>query len=304
MIGALVSIVSLNLTLSLIQDYGVVARTLPIASATVTTPIVVELPGHGFVRPMHGVVTGVTGMTEANGLWVLTPVDPNTVSLSTFTPQGIPTNSVGVHAYTGGGQVQLAFPDGSILLGRRNVALSTAVATPRIVFVPTTGRAWGFEPYGGAGPDLQPASLPNVRGSAQRQSMTLQPQLATEYPTFEVYVTASGPNYGKPLAPDFEDFDATQSVVFALYATLFDAVGGLPRAKVLHESWPSQTVEAGTMTQRGQQWMGVLEFQDPVTKVPKQFAPIGTYLEMIVQPVSPLIPDDQTTITIHQTNGP
>jgi hypothetical protein len=305
MIGELISIISLNMTLSLVQDYGVIAGTLTITGATQTTPIQISIPNHGFPsgRVIHGVVTGVLGTVEANGLWVLTVVDQNTFSLATFTAQGLPVQSVGVNAYISGGQVQYAFPDGSILLGRRNPQLATSVASPRIVFIPTDGKAWSFESYGGAGPDLQPASVPNVRGSAQQQSMTLQPQLATEYTTFEVTVHGSGPNYGNPLSPEFYDFNATQALVFVLYAVLFDA-SGPARAKVLHESWPSQKDDAGAMTQRGQMWKGVIEFQQPVTRVPKEFVPIGTYLQEVVQPLNGLVPGDQTTIDVHQDDGP
>jgi hypothetical protein len=297
MIGALVAVLSLNLTSVLITDYGVVAGTLPVVGASATTPIVVSSPAHGRVRPLHGIVSGVTGTAEANGVWVLTPDGPDAFTLSTFSAQGLPEPSVGVHAYTGGGQIQYAFPDGSILLGRRNVALATSVASPRIVFVPTEGRQWGLDAYGGAAPSILPASRPNVRGSLEQQSMTLGPQLGTEYLTFEVHVTGSGPNYGGPLAPDFEDLDATQAIVFALYSVLFDAAGAA-RARVLHESWPSQSIDAGTTTQRGQQWKGIVEFQEPVQRIPKRFVPIGTYLELIVQPLN-AGSTDGTTIVIH-----
>jgi hypothetical protein len=288
MIGALVSIISLNLTAVLIQDYGVIASTLTITDATVTTPIQIEVTNHGIApgRVIHGIVSGVTGTVEANGLWVLTVVDANTLSLSTFTGQGIPVNSVGVHAYTGGGQVQYAFPDGSILLGRRNYQLATSVASPRIIFIPTDGRAWDFESYGGAAPSIVAATLPASRGSPEQQSMTLAPQLGTEFTTFEVHVHGSGPDYGNAVSPDFYDFDATQAIVFALYSVLFDA-SGPPRAKVLRETWPSQKVEAGTQTQRGQHWMGIIEMQQPVHRLPKQFAPIGVQGNFIVQPLNP-----------------
>ena len=243
-------------------------------------------------------VSGVTGTSEANGLWVLTVVDQDTFSLSTFTAQGLVTNSVGVNMYTGGGQIQYALPDGSILLGRRNLQLATSVASPRVIFIPTDGKAWNFEAYGGAGPDLQPAAIPVVRGSAQQQSMTLNPQLATEFTTFEVYVHGSGPNLGDSLSPDFYDFDATQAVVFALYSVLFDA-SGPPRAKVLHESWPSQKIDSGTMTQRGQQWMGIVEFMQPVIRpTPTEFVPVGTYLIETIQPLN-AGSTDGTVITIN-----
>jgi hypothetical protein len=295
MIAGFVAIISLNLSLSLVQDYGVIYKTLPITGATVTTPIVVTSANHQIPkgRLIHGIVTGVTGTAEANGLWVLTPLDANTFSLTTFDAQGNVVDSVGVHAYVSGGQIQWALPDGQILLGRRNKMLATSVATPRFVFIPTTGRAWGFEPYGGAAPDLEPATFPPQRGSAQQQAMKLEPQLATEFTTFEVYVNGSGPNYGDALDPDFADFEATQALVHALYAQLFDAVGGLPRAKILRESWPSQDEKAGAQTQRGQQWMGVLEIQQPVLKPPKQFAPMGVGATILVQPVNPYVTDPQ-----------
>ena len=296
MIGGFVTLISLNLTASLIQDYGVVHATLPVTGATVTTPILLTSPNHGFPTPqngqppnlaIHGIVSGVTGTTEANGLWVLTPVDPNTLALTTLSAQGLPQNSVGVDAYTGGGQIQYALPDGGILLGRRNERLNSAVATPRVLFIPTDGRAWTFESYGGAGPDLQPASVPNARGSAQQQAMTLQPQLATQLLTFEVYVNGCGEDYGDAISPNYYDFDATQAIVFCLYAQLFDAVGGLPRAKVLRESWPSQRDTAASVVQRGQQWVGLIEIQMPVTKPPKQFVPTGTYMQLTVEPANP-----------------
>jgi hypothetical protein len=54
----------------------------------------------------------------------------------------------------------------------------------------------------------------------------------------------------------------------------------------------------GAMTQRGQQWMGILQVQMPVRGVPIPFVPIGTSATIIVQPKDPLVPDDQTTIQI------
>jgi hypothetical protein len=164
------------------------------------------------------------------------------------------------------------------------VALSSAVASPRIVFVPTDGKAWGFEPYGG---DMGPAELPTVRGSLEAQAAKLEPQLATEFATFEVYVTGAA----TPPSPDFGDFEAVQFLVGALYSVLFDSVGGLPRAKILHESWPSQTKEAGSQTQRGQQWCGILEMQLPIRKLPMSFVPNGTKITLTVEPVNPASTD-------------
>ena len=280
MIGALVTVISLNMTLALVQA-GQVAGSLPVTGATVATPIELESPGHGVPlgRVVHGVASGIFGTTEANGLWVLRPTDADHFALYSCSAQGILAPSVGANAYVSGGVIQYAFPDYQILLGRRNVALSTAVTSPRIVFVPTDGRAWGFEAYGGVG---SPASLPNVRGSLEQQSEKTQPQLATEFTTFEVYVQGAA----NPPSPDFGDFDATQALVFELYSQLFDASGGA-RAKVLHESWPSQSKDSGTQTQRGQQWCGVVEFQQPVIKSALSFVPAGTKLTLTVIPTNP-----------------
>lgn len=291
MIGALVAILSLNLTASLVQDYGQVAATLPIAGATATTPIAISSPGHNVPlgRVLHAIVSGVRGMTEANGLWVLTPVDQNTFTLSTFTAQGVSVQSIGTNAYTGGGVASLAFPDGSILLGRRNLATSTAVTTPRIVFVPTAGRAWDFESYGGVG---APATAPPNRGSLEAQAEKLSPQIATEFATFDVYVTGAA----NPPSPDFGDFDATQSVVHALYAVMWNACG--PRAKVLRASWPSQSKDSGTVTQRGAQWCGIVELPQPVFPASARFVPPGTSFTFTIEPINPLVPDDVTNLVV------
>jgi hypothetical protein len=288
MIGALIAITSLNLTQVLIQDYGVVAQTWPITAATTTTPITVTSAAHGVPlgRVVHGMVSGVGGETEANGLWVLTPTDADTFALSTFTAQGETTNSVGVNAYTSGGQIQAAFPEWSILLGRRNLALAGAVASPRIVFIPTAGKRWSFEAYAGAAPDLQPAVYPRVRGSSQQQAMTLQPQFATEYTTFEVWVFGCATNYGAASpSPDFLDFDATQALVYALMGVMFNEAGA--GFQILREDWPSQKPESGLMTQRGQAWMGIVEVQQGASLPPLTFVPLNVQGQITVEPVNP-----------------
>ena len=291
MIGfsTLVARLSLNLMLSLVGS-GQVAQTLTITGATTTTPIAVTCTAHGIPlgRVAHGYVSGVGGMPETKGGWVLTPADANTLTLSGYTNQGAPAPSVGVNAYTSGGTVQLAFPDYQILLGRRWIASSTAVVSPRFVFVPTDGKKWDFEPYGGMG-----GAAPQQRGTGEQQAEKLNPQLATQFATFEVYVTGAA----NPPQPDFGDFDATELLVQALYQVLWDGVGGA-RAKVLHESWPSQTGSAGSQTQRGQQWKGIVEFQMPVSEYPLSFVPPGTSLQLNIAPVNPGT-TDTTTLTLY-----
>ena len=292
MIGALIAVLSLNATVKLIEDYGQVAGTLPITGATATTPILVTSPNHGVPpsRVVHGIVDQVTGTVEANGLWQATPVDPNTLSLTTFDPQGNVVDSVGTNAYTGGGRLRYSFPDYGILLGRQMVALTTAVASPRIVFVPTKNGPWLYESEGSVGQTL---AEQRTKGTAEQQYMTLHKQYATEPVTFEVYVTGAA----NPPSPNFGDFDATQLLVHVLYAVRFESATS-PVARIVQADWPSQKVDAASMLQRGQQWMGILEIKQPVTAVPKAFVPAGTSIVFTVEPEHPLVPQDQTTITV------
>jgi hypothetical protein len=296
MIGALVARLSLNLTLALLAA-DVVYRQPDITDVSATSPIVVTSPAHGIplAGRVHGVVDGVTGVTEANGLWVLTPLDQDTFALSTYDAQGLLVQSSGTGTYAGGGTIWWSFPDGQILLGARHKHTATQVVTPRVLFIPTDGAAWGLQPYTGAAPSIVPAVLPNVRGSAEQQSMKTAPQIVTEFLTFEVYVNGSGPVFDDALDPDFADFDATQRVVHMLYAELFDATGGL--ARVLHESWPSQREKQGAMTQRGQQWCGIVQIPVPVTRAPMSFVPIGTRAEITVEPAD-AGPSDSTLIVV------
>lgn len=292
-IGELITILSLNLTAALVGA-GQVAGTFPITGATATTPIVVKSVAHGVpvgtppTRYVHAVVSGVTGMVEANGLWVLTPIDADHFALSGYTPQGIYSPSVGTNAYISGGTISYAFPDYAILLGRQMVALSSAVASPRIVFVPTNGRRWTFEPYGGQGPAPR-----QERGSAEQQSEKLSPQLATKWRTFEVHITGAA----QPPQPNFGDFDAVDALESALYAVMFDAITPA-RFNWLREEWPSQTVEAGSNTQRGQKSVHLVEIATPVTANPLGFVPTGTSLLFTVEPTDPLVPADQQTIEV------
>jgi hypothetical protein len=275
-ISSLVTLLSLNLTLSLIQS-GQVLGTFPITNTTVTTPITVTSPSHG-VPPsyaVHAVISGVTGALEANGLWVLTVVDANTFSLSTFAPDGTITPAVGANAYVSGGTISYALSDYAIQLGRRNIAKSTAVVSPRVVMVPTFETAWTFDPDGGIG---APNNGPPVPGPIEVQNATLSPESETEPTTFEVYVTGCA----NPPSPDFGDFDATQAIVWALRTVMTNAVG-LPRCRVLRASWPSQLpaghpLATGLQSQRGQQWMGVVEFAQGVRPNPLQYIPAGTTL--------------------------
>lgn len=270
MIGSLVALLSLETTKRLI-DAGMVAMTLTVVDATNTTPIVLETSSaHGFVRPAHGVVSGVGGNTAANGLWVMTPTDGTHLALSSFTSQGAPTTSTGSGSFSTGGTIQVAFPDGSILLGRRNVAMQTATATPRIVFVPIGSPEWVIDPFGGV---IPASTIPRRLASEtdEQKFVKLERQLNTERQRFEVHVTGCA----SPPSPDFGDFDVTQGIYQTLYAVMFDLITP-PRAKVLSGKWVSQDASIQTLDVRGQKWMGVVEISQYVTDQPLAFLPAST----------------------------
>jgi hypothetical protein len=279
MMGALVALLSLGMTQRLVQA-GQIARTLIITAATATTPIVITSAAHGIppARVAHAVVSGVGGMPEADGGWVLTPVDANTLTLTGFDQQGNAGPSVGAGTYTTGGIAQIAFPDLQILLGRQMLGLASAVASPRVVMIPTDGKAWGLSPDGGA--PTVPTTPPTI-GNAQDQAIDLTPQLATQYTTFEVYITGA---LAKP-QPNFGDLDATQALVWTFYSVLFDMLTPA-RALVLHESWPSQSDKAGSMTQRGQQWKGIVQIEQGVRGVPWTYVPANTSMVLTIGPLA------------------
>lgn len=295
--GTLVALLSFNTVAQLVSD-GVVFTTLTITAATQTTPIVITVAdppvnplGQG--RPIHAVISGVTGMTEANSTWVLTqvPNEPTQFTLTAFDAQGNVVQSVGQHAYTGGGIVQIPLPDGTFLLGRRWVERGAYPACPRFVFVPTKGKAWDLQAYQGVG---QVATVPPSRGGPEQQFQQLHRAIGQRFATFEVYVSG----VANPPDPDGGDFDAVLYLTAALYGVLFDFLtpyGG----HVLQEFWPSQLATAAATVQLGQQWMGVIECPLPLYDHPLQFAPVGTVLEFTVKPDPDPDPgDDDTTFTV------
>jgi hypothetical protein len=279
MIGALIATLSLYVTNALVFS-GQVAGTLPITAATATTPITVTSTAHGIppARVMHAVISGVTGETEANGLWELSVVDANTLSLGSYSPQGVPQASVGVNAYTGGGTISYAFPDYQILVGRQMLALASSAASPRIVMIPTRGPAWLYESYGSVALD---ATTQKTRGTLEEQTMRQHKLYATQPKTFEVYITGAA----SPPSPNFGDFDAVDALVETFYQVLFEACTP-DIAQILHEDWPSQYPTAGANTQRGQQWMGILQIKQPIKANALAFVPAGTSLVMTVEPTN------------------
>ncbi len=265
MIGALFALLSLDMTRKLVTA-GLVASTLVVIDATNTSPIVVTTSTpHGFVRPAHAELAAIGGNDAANGTWVCTPTSSTTLTLSTFSMAGARVPSVGSGAYSSGGTLKTAFPDGSILLGDRNVAMQTAVATPRIVVVPLGSGGWVIDPYGGV---IPPGILPRrlADETAEQRFMKRSRQLNTEPHRFEVHVTGCA----TPPDPDFGDFDVTQAIYHSLYESMFNMISP-DRARVLRGNWERVGLDV-----RGQKWVGIVEIKQPVTDNPLSFIPTST----------------------------
>ena len=276
MIGALVALLSLDMTERLIGA-GLIATTLVVIDASNTTPIFLETQDpHGFVRPADGIVDAVGGNLGANGSWRCFPADATHLVLARYDQQGNLVDSVGSGVYTSGGTVQVAFPAGSILLGRRNIAMHEAVDTPRIVFVPTESPTWELEPFGGIiNAPGSPHKLSTM--TAEQKTMLLERQENTEKQRFEVHVTGCA----TPPDPDFGDFDVTQALYQTLHASMFDML--TPKCfRVLGGRWTSQVADVQQLDVRGQKWVGIVEIWLPVTNKPLRFVPVGVVGEIDV----------------------
>lgn len=294
MVGALIARISLEMTRRLVAA-SLVALTMSVSAASNASPIVVTTASpHRFPigRPVHAIISGVGGNTAANGAWILTPTGASTFTLGTYDAQGNAETSTGDGDYTTGGTISVAFPDGCILLGRRNVAMQMAVATPRIVFVPLGSPAWSLEPYGGVIPPITSKPRRLSEETAEQATMKKQRQLATEQHRFEVHVTGCA----TPPDPNGGDFDITQALYHTLYAVLFDIVSA-PRALVLGGEWESQRPDIQQLDVRGQKWVATIEIMQPVIDNALDFLPQSTTATIEVN-----FPDgvdsDATTIEI------
>jgi hypothetical protein len=191
---------------------------------------------------------------------------------------------VGVNAYVSGGTISYCFPDYQILLGRQMLNLATSVASPRIAMIPTYEPEWTFDPLGGVGAAV---TFPADQGPIEVQNATLSPQEETQPLTFEVHVTGCA----NPPSPSFGDFDACQALLWAFRTVCLQATGA-PRCRVRRGSWPSQLPDAAASLQRGQKWVGIIEFAQPVSTTPLQYVPAGTSLTYTVSTVSGGSSDD------------
>lgn len=288
MIGALIGLISLDVCAKLIGA-GMVYSTATVAGASNTTPIVITTAEpHGFLpaQKYHGLVSGVGGNTNANGIWEMTVIDDTNVSLGLFTPQGAPTQAIGNGTYTGGGVVQTALPDGRIRLGRKYRKINGR--PNRITFVPYGMCTWQFDPYGGS---IPPTAIPRTLASqtAEQKTMKLQRQIVTEKQRFQIYSWGAA----SPPDPDFGDYDATQilyqQVVQSLWtlATQWEIRGG---------EWISQAENYDQWNMLGQEHMLQLEISQPTLDQMLAFVPTGTTATLTVE-LDGATPDDQLIIT-------
>ena len=228
-IVGLVASISLDVTEALVAA-GVgplpntpLAGSFAITAATVTTPIVVTIPTlPPLAQAIHVVLSGATGMTEANGTWILTPTSSgaDTYTLTTYYDpsqnqyvQDV-QNSVGVNPYTGGAVVQTALTDGRIVLGQQHRNENSS--PPRIIFSPTSSRFYGSDTNSrkqGGPRGTNPA------GQSQTPEQILEQQarmIAGETVHFEVTCWGAA----NPPDPDV-DFDVLQVLYQQVMRTLY-----------------------------------------------------------------------------------
>ena len=228
--------------------------------------------------PYTGVVSGVLGNTAANNIdssdvldsgypngVAFQVVDAYTLSAYRVDPSlGTIVPIVGNGAYAGGGTIQFALADGSILLGREFVQ-AHGVA-PRIVFIPTRS-------------SFGPKSPSNRRNTASAQEIARQSvtrSIATESIDFEVHV------WGQSNPPDpAGDFDATQ----VLYQAIIQQVHSI--AAGCHEwgngIWTDQTTSATQMIRAGHEMVFGVTIRTPVLDFPTPFVPSGTTAQFTIQ---------------------
>jgi hypothetical protein len=221
--------------------------------------------------PLTAVVTGVLGNTAANNAdpgpgttagfpmgVVLTAVDSTHLAISCVDPNlGTIVPIIGNGSYAGGGTIQFAFVDGSILVGREH--LLEASAPPRIVFVPLRS-------------SFSAKSPANRRNSASLGELNRQIQqrpIETEEIFFEVH------SWGQANPPDpAGDFDATQ----ALYQSVIQVVHAI--AEGVHEfssgGWTDQAPNATQLVKAGHEHVFGLSLKTPILDVLTPFIPVGT----------------------------
>lgn len=257
----LVTLVSLDVVNSLVGA-GYTTRNISILDASNTTPIVLTLSSpHGFVWPIHIVVTGVQGNTNANGTWIATPTGDSTLALSTMGPDGRVTQSSGNAPFVASGHalMWMALTDGRILIGRQHVF--EASAAPRIVFVPVSSK-WG------------PKSVYNrssVQGapSAEQLRQNQIRSLRTETTYFETHVWG----IATPPDPEGGDFDATQVLYQQLVRSLHLLAPG--NYNITDGTFSDQAASGSQLVRAGHEFVFGVTFDTPVLDKLLPYAPPG-----------------------------
>jgi hypothetical protein len=283
-LGALVALISFDVTASMIAA-GQVSKSWSIASVTNTTPIHVTTTSPHGVAPgvkMHAVIAGVSGTTNANGVWELAFVDASTFSLGTYSPVGAPVASVGNAAYTSGGTISTVLDQGRILLGRK--FLTSHGTPPRVVFVPSAAPLFDFVALGGQ--TLPLSTLPPTisQMTPEQISMTEQPPILTDHSRWEVYVWGAA----TPADPDFADFDVTRALRDQVIASGIRLMSQ-PFFKVLGGVWESQLEgeRGAAWDSLGQVYKMLVEIVQPIVDDPFSFVPSGIHATLTVQPANP-----------------
>lgn len=266
----LVTLVSLDLVNTLVGA-GYVTRTFPISGASNANPVVLTcVSPHGFIWPIHVVISGATGNTAINGVFIAAPISDTQLTLYSMAPDGTLSTVSGNGAYTGGATVSTALTDGKILTGRQHVF--EASSAPRIVFVPVSSK-WG------------PKSVynrSNVQGSPSAEQMRQNQtrSLRTETTVFETHVWG----IANPPDPDGGDFDATQTLYHQLIRSLHLLAPG--NYNITDGIFTDQQASGSQLVRAGHEFVFSVTFDTPVFDgivnpqgvviPPLNFAPPGT----------------------------
>jgi len=258
----LVTLVSLDVVSSLVGA-GYTTRTLPITDASNTSPIVLTCASpHGFSTtwPIHIVISGALGNTNANGTWIAVPTDDTHLALYTMAPDGTQSPVAGSGAYAGGATVSMALTDGRILMGRQHVKERSSA--PRIVFIPVRSK-WGPKSVYNRS---QVQGYPSAEVRLQNQIRSLR----TETTDFEVHV------WGVAIPPDPEggDFDATQVLYQQVIRTLHHLAMG--NYNITDGTFTDQQPSGTQLVKTGHEFVFGVTFDTPILDILLPYAPPGT----------------------------
>ena len=136
--------------------YTTNGQTGTITNATKSEPIKITSSAHGLLTGAKVKITGVEGMTEANGTWTIIKIDNNKFSLN---------GSAGVNTYTGGGE----WIAGQSTINYTNVAIPTQdKVTHKQILRNTDGQTTVFYV------DIETADLSTTSFSSTKTDTVLQ----------------------------------------------------------------------------------------------------------------------------------